>query len=324
MQAMAQPLAGFFEQVSQLTPVDVYNGFRSVMFGGTNEVKPFPFRGTRNKWEDANSTFYWRPDGTFNVSPDQWWLERTMTFMSVHYEIPFFLALFYLVLIFSIQKFLKNPVTWLNNHHFAAWNLLLTIFSVAGTITALPAMYNYIVVLGNDIGKDVCLPFPEYDNYWTFLFCLSKIPELFDTLFLVLKKKPVIFLHWYHHIATMIYCWDAWATVVPQGGFFATMNLFVHSIMYGYYFIMSRPFGIQFKIPTAISFFITSLQVCQMFGGLSILYYAINNCATSQLTNDFRLQLNLVFGVFMYLSYAILFLKFMIERYFSSGQKKQV
>ena len=31
---------------------------------------------------------------------------------------------------------------------------------------------------------------------WVQLFCLSKIPELFDTFFIVQRKRPLIFLHW--------------------------------------------------------------------------------------------------------------------------------
>ena len=31
------------------------------------------------------------------------------------------------------------------------------------------------------------------------LFIYSKIPELMDTVFLVLQKKRVIFLAWFHH-----------------------------------------------------------------------------------------------------------------------------
>ncbi len=74
------------------------------------------------------------------------------------------------------------------------------------------------------------------------LFCLSKIPELLDTVFLVLRKKPVIFLHWYHHIVTLLYCWWGWSSQTGSGGVFAYMNLFVHSIMYSYYGVMATGF----------------------------------------------------------------------------------
>ena len=32
----------------------------------------------------------------------------------------------------------------------------------------------------------------------------SQIPELLDTVFLVLQKKRVIFLHWFHHVTVMM------------------------------------------------------------------------------------------------------------------------
>lgn len=34
-------------------------------------------------------------------------------------------------------------------------------------------------------------------GFWTWLFVLSKLPELGDTIFIVLRKQPLIFLHWY-------------------------------------------------------------------------------------------------------------------------------
>ena len=33
-------------------------------------------------------------------------------------------------------------------------------------------------------------------GFWTFMFVLSKVPELGDTIFIVLRKQPLIFLHW--------------------------------------------------------------------------------------------------------------------------------
>ena len=33
-------------------------------------------------------------------------------------------------------------------------------------------------------------------GFWSSLFVLSKVPELGDTIFIVLRKQPLIFLHW--------------------------------------------------------------------------------------------------------------------------------
>jgi hypothetical protein len=44
------------------------------------------------------------------------------------------------------------------------------------------------------------------------LFILSKFPELVDKFFIVARRRPLLFLHWYHHVAVLLYCWHSYAT----------------------------------------------------------------------------------------------------------------
>jgi len=52
---------------------------------------------------------------------------------------------------------------------------------------------------------------------WVGLFIFSKIPELLDTVFLVLQKKRVIFLGWFHHTTVLMYCWHAYHNCIAPG-----------------------------------------------------------------------------------------------------------
>lgn len=149
---------------------------------------------------------------------------------------------------------------------------------------------------------------------WVMLFIYSKIPELIDTVFIVLRKRPLIFLHWYHHVTVLLFCWSSYATIAGSGLYFVAMNYSVHALMYGYYCLQAL--NVCPKSFPAI--LITLSQIAQMFIGtgvcISCWYFMLNGykCA-----ND---KSNLIGGALMYGSYLYLFCEFAVKRYL--GPKK--
>ena len=307
-----------FHQLSKTSVDDAIRGFQAITFGGTGEAQPYPYRGTPNPHE-TSIRFVWNADGT--LTSDKWWLRDTIPWMNVHYEVPLLLALVYYCLVFGIQRFMRDrpPATFLDRF-LPLWNLALALFSIVGFLFEITALHDFVFVQGNSFGHDCCVSDRKNLIPTSFLFCLSKIPELIDTLFLVLRKRPVIFLHWYHHIVTMIYCWDAWALQVSLGGYFALMNYFVHSFMYTYYFFMAKPFGFTVRFPSFVPFCITVLQIAQMIGGLAVLYYTYFECRSTYLSSDLRVSINILYCILMYFSFLILFVQLFLGRYLSKKQ----
>ena len=88
----------------------------------------------------------------------------------------------------------------------------------------------------------------------------NKYVELLDSVFMVLKKKnnQLSFLHCYHHIM-LIWAWFLCCRVEATGDSFfgATVNSFIHVIMYGYYTLA------LLGVPTPWKKWITTCQMIQ-------------------------------------------------------------
>lgn len=206
-------------------------------------------------------------------------------------------------------------------HLFAAWNLLLSGFSAIGVLVCVPYMYN--VIQQNGIRWTMCDDKIMFDERGTqascygavgfmmSLFMLSKFPELLDTLFLAYMRKGVGFLHWYHHVSVLIYCWFAYKNATPSAIFFGTMNYCVHAVMYFYFAASTYTRALSFlRLP------ITSLQLVQMFLGMAVTAltyhytYSPEGCSATYADSGF-----FVFCGVMYASYFVLFAKLFVENY---------
>jgi len=183
-----------------------------------------------------------------------------------------------------------------------AWNGALALFSFAG-LKFYVWDYLWDRVVARGVSHVACNVDTEYDSPWLFMFCLSKIPELFDTVLYVAKKQKIIFLHWYHHASVMWFCWFAWAYAIENGEFFAAINSFDHALMYSYFAFVA--FGIRF--PNPIRMMITTLQIIQMVLGTILVTHNLIICNRTP-----YIQLG---GLGMYISYAILFCDFFRNQY---------
>jgi elongation of very long chain fatty acids protein 6 len=157
------------------------------------------------------------------------------------------------------------------------------------------------------------------NGLWTFLFVLSKIPELLDTAFIVLRKQNLIFLHYYHHATVLAWVFYTYSELHASGRWFEAMNYTVHAIMYSYYALKA----LKIHVPNIVSKLITSIQLVQMIIGCIIntlaYYLKVQNdaCAIS--------YEHIMFSLFMYFSYLILFAQFFANSYiFTAKPKKKI
>jgi len=142
------------------------------------------------------------------------------------------------------------------------------------------------------------------------MFVISKAYELGDTVFIVLRKQPLIFLHWYHHISVMIYVWYSYTDHTSPGRWFMVMNYTVHSFMYTYYAARAM----RFNVARWVNMFITSMQISQMVMGIiiNVATYRVKVQGGRYCQQSFE---NMKYGSLMYLSYLFLFSYFFYMTY---------
>lgn len=152
-------------------------------------------------------------------------------------------------------------------------------------------------------------------GFWTWMFVLSKLPELGDTVFIVLRKQPLIFLHWYHHITVLLYSWFSYTEYTASARWFVVMNYCVHSIMYSYYALRAM----RYSPPKKISMVITALQLIQMIVGCAINIWAHQYLESGQVECHIS-RVNIRFSLAMYFSYFVLFARFFHKAYLGKSK----
>ena len=212
-------------------------------------------------------------------------------------------AVLYLPVVFGLSYYINSLPSSTKKYldltlepYNSTWDLTLSIFSLFGAYNCI----NLLITYGYNCS------FLE-NTFWLDVFCYSKVLELLDTIFIVLRSKKLVLLQYYHHLATLIICWLGMKVYPKEVVSIASMNYSIHFLMYGYYFIYSQ----GYKSIRKYGFLITILQFLQMVISIYLLSTdEIIPCKES----DMDLTYPYYYSVFMYLSYVFLFGQLLLSK----------
>ncbi|KAK8865585.1 hypothetical protein IAR55_000729 [Kwoniella newhampshirensis] len=174
----------------------------------------------------------------------------------------------YLLIIFGGRELMKSRQPFKLTVPFQIHNVYLTLGS--GLLLALMIEEILPLFLKHGFFWSICNPrafTPRLVTYYMINYYIKYV-ELIDTVFLVLKKKPLAFLHVFHHAATAILCYTQLQGETSVQWVVITLNLLVHVIMYYYYYATAGGAKIWWKK------YLTTMQITQFVIDLFIVYFA--------------------------------------------------
>jgi hypothetical protein len=167
-------------------------------------------RKTRNKGQRKSSTHQKDMEGqitnmldSFTYTPGSYFLVDLQSAVTI--------VAIYLIVIFGLQSLMKNKKKFelgvigpIHNFFLCGLSLAMMlgiIFEVSKKFATIRPDQDVLEAMFCDTERRLTT---GGQIFWILIFFYSKYYELLDTVIIVLKKRPLIFLHVYHHCITII------------------------------------------------------------------------------------------------------------------------
>jgi elongation of very long chain fatty acids protein 6 len=310
-----------------ITDIDTEKTFNvSLAFPQADLLYPFPFE---NNFDSGGAWSMWSRK-------------------NIH--VPFICVVVYLFVVFGLKGWMDKRERFQVRTYWFYWNTMLSIFSWCGALRMVPhiaALTYHQGLFSTYCGNAVLTYGPDgASGLWTGLFIFSKIPELVDTVFIVLGKSKLHFLQWYHHVTVLLYTWHSYATRSGAGVWFIAMNYTVHAVMYMYFALMNvaserkerasaianekerkKALADVKRFKGSISTFalpVTLMQISQMFVGITVMALIYRDSELFNGSQKCYVRRSSWFaGLLMYASYFVLFVVFFVNKYCIGGGRVQ-
>jgi len=228
----------------------------------------------------------------------------------------------------------KAPMAGDRIDYFAiVHNMILVVLSLAMAVGVALAAYQraqergwFSLICGDVQGRDLM---KGALGFWTYVYYVSKYYELLDTVILLLKNKPVILLHVYHHTTMILAAWTSLYYGWLEGSWWCVfVNSIIHFFMYIYYTLSLCKIDVWWKKH------LTSMQIFQFMTGLVFvqiyLCYYFQNPTLSWHNGwpqlDYKQGCGGHLGTGLYahalnFSFFCLFIRFFLQTYARKGDK---
>lgn len=212
----------------------------------------------------------------YDAEVDSW------MFMSSLWPIMSILSLYLLFVLKFGPGFMESRKPFSLKNPILLYNAFQTIFNawIVSMLFTTPGAIHYII-------NHLCYPIPRHQNQFllrelysgSWFFFISKVFDLLDTVFFVLRKKQsqVTFLHVYHHVNMVFTTWAYLRFIKGEQLLLgAVINSFIHVIMYSYYFLSAL--GPHMQKYLWWKKYLTRLQIIQFIFimGYNVTLYAMN------------------------------------------------